>query len=87
MSNKTRIMKSRGIPYDEIFRNCILSGGEYYDGQVINGRIVVSDNLPYPCPCVRAVKLDLVDVIDTPTDLTDYGFIKYSDDHNRWFRQ
>ena len=87
MSNKTRIIKSIGIPYDEIFRNCILSGREYYDGEVVDGRIVISDNLPYPCPYVRAVRLDLIDVIDTSTDLTDYGFIKYSDDHIRWFRQ
>ena len=43
MSNKTRIIKSRGIPYDEIFKNCILSGGEYYDGQVINKQLIIND--------------------------------------------
>lgn len=84
MSNKTRVMKSRGVPYDEIFRNCILSGREYYDGEVVDGRIVISDNLPYLCPYVRAVRLDLIDVIDTPTDLSDYGFIKCH--NNRWLR-
>ena len=84
MFNKTRVMKSRGVPYDEIFRNCILSGREYYDGEVVDGRIVISDNLPYPCPYVRAVRLDLIDVIDMPTDLSDYGFIKCH--NNRWLR-
>ena len=84
MFNKTRVMKSRCVPYDEIFRNCILSGREYYDGEVVDSRIVISDNLPYSCPYVRAVRLDLIDVIDTPTDLSDYGFIKCH--NNRWLR-
>lgn len=86
MSNETRILKSRIYPYDEIFRDCILSGREYYDGEIVNRRIVITDNLPYPCSFVRAVRLDLIDVIETPTDLSDYGFIKINS-NNRWTRQ
>ena len=51
-----------------------------------NGRIVISDPLPSPLKYVRAIKLDVVAVIITPTDLSNYGFIKIRCFPDMWAR-
>lgn len=88
MNNETVILQSYGCSYDDIFdKNCILSGREFYGGEIINGRIVISDPLPFPRKYVRAIKLDVIAAIITPTDLSDYGFLKvccFPDTWARW---
>ena len=88
MDNETVILQSYGCTYDDIFdEDCVLSGKEFYGGEIINGRIVISDPLPFPLKYVRAIKLDVVAVIITPTDLSNYGFVKircFTDMWARW---
>lgn len=87
MDNETVILQSYGCTYDDIFdEDCILSGREFYGGEIINGRIVISDPLPFPLKYVRAIKLDVVAVIITPTDLSNYGFVKIRCFPDMWAR-
>lgn len=62
--------------YDELFIDCILTGREYYDGEIVDGRIVITDSISYPAKCVRALRLDQIFIIKTPKDLSQYGFEK-----------
>lgn len=88
MDNETVILQSYGCAYDDIFdEDCILSGREFYGGEIIDGRIVISDPLPFPLRYVIAIKLDVVAVIITPTDLSNYEFVKircFPDMWSRW---
>lgn len=87
MDNETIILQSYGCDYDDIFDEyCILSDREFYGGEIIDGRIVISDPLPFPLRYVRAIKLDVVAVIITPTDLSNYGFFKIHCFPDMWAR-
>lgn len=72
--------------YDELFVDCILTGREYYDGEIVDGRIVITDGISYPAKCVRALRLDQIYIIKTPTDLSAYGFEKLREP-NIWVNQ
>ena len=72
--------------YDELFVDCILSGREYYDGEIIDGRIVITDGISYPAKCVRAIRLDQIYIIKTPQDLSQHGFEKLREP-NIWINQ
>lgn len=87
MNNETIILQSYGCTYDDIFdEDCILSGREFYGGEIIDGRIVISDPLPFPLKYVRAIKLDVIAAIITPTDLSNYNFCKVSSFPDTWVR-
>lgn len=87
MNNETIILQSYGCAYDDIFdEDCILSGREFYGGEIIDGRIVISDPLPFPLKYVRAIKLDVIAVIITSTDLSNYGFVKIRSFPDTWAR-
>jgi hypothetical protein len=85
MTNYTKVIKSR-VSYEQLFINCIISGRDYYDGEIVNGRIIISDGPSNPRYYARAIRLDLIDVIETPTDLSEYGFCKVNNS-NRWIRR
>lgn len=90
----------RGVPLEALFMNCaIILNEPHKAGDIINDRIILTDVVWYKRipseeeldnevydkgSAVRAVRIDLIDDIETRTDMTPYGFTRVDD--NRYCR-
>lgn len=86
----TYINKSiRRIPFDSLFLDSIVVLEEPHRvGDIIDGRIIISGNtfalksnledteIYDKGDVVRAIRINLIDDIETSTDMTSYGFLK-----------
>ena len=88
-----RIIKAKDMSYEEMLeKGSIIELGKYCKvGEVIDERIVLPGamlgsltNEYEKGTYVRAIRLEDIDIVDTDTDLSSYGFVK-SEHSDRWF--